>query len=77
MKARVCIPMRLDTEALMAGEKATRGWAPAPAKVPAKLFDPMWKSGGFPFQYIPACRTNVAATIARVRAEIANGERKL
>lgn len=29
------------------------------------------------FNYIPACKTNVAATIARVRVELANGSRKL
>lgn len=29
------------------------------------------------FVYVPACRTNVAATIERVRRELASGERKL
>ena len=29
------------------------------------------------FVYVPACKTNVAATIERVRRELANGERKL
>lgn len=29
------------------------------------------------FKYVPACKTNVAATIARVRAELENGSRKL
>ena len=29
------------------------------------------------FEYVPACKTNVAATIARVKAELANGSRKL
>lgn len=46
-------------------------------KPAAKLFDPMVGKGHFPFQYVPAVKTDVAATIARVRAEIANGERKL
>lgn len=29
------------------------------------------------FTYVPACKTNVAATIARVKAELASGQRKL
>jgi hypothetical protein len=29
------------------------------------------------FKYVPACKTDVAATLERVRRELASGERKL
>lgn len=46
-------------------------------KVATKLFDPMRADGTFPFEYRDHTKTDVAATIARVREEIANGERNL
>lgn len=49
---------------------------PQPKPKP-KLADPMRKDGTFPFEYRSHAHTDVAATIARVREEIANGERKL
>lgn len=75
MKAMVSIPFKVSC--LQATQKDLAAAFPSEPKMPAKLFDPMRADGTFPFAYVRSEHTNVAATIDRVMAELANGRRKL